>query len=257
MMEVWDMFESAESLKNRVCLITGAAQGMGRSIAEHLCRAGASAVLADIQSDKAEAVAGDLRAAGHTADAVAVDVRKPESARAMAARSIDLHGRIDVLINNAGLDDPPGIAWELAPQHWIDIIDTNLSGQWWCTMAVLPHMLAKSSGRIIFVSSVSARRGGKSGSVAYNASKAGLIGLTIGLSVQVESSGILVNAIAPGPTGTGRPMTQAEIEAYQEMYPMGIVGPEPVARACEYLIGPGGDWISGAVLNVSGGGWRG
>lgn len=251
------MTESAEALENRICLITGAAQGIGRSIAEHLCRAGASAVLADVQTDKSEAVARELRASGHTANAIAVDIRELEAAREMVAQTLALHGRIDVLINNAGLDHPPGFTWELGPQHWNDVIDIDLTGQWWCTMAVLPHMIAKKSGRIIFISSVAARRGGTSGSVAYNAAKAGLIGLTIGLSAQLESSGILVNAIAPGPTGTGPAMTPQQIDAYREIYPMGIVGPEPVARACEYLIGPGGDWISGAVLNVSGGGWRG
>jgi NAD(P)-dependent dehydrogenase (short-subunit alcohol dehydrogenase family) len=175
----------------------------------------------------------------------------------MVDQAIALHGHVDALINNAGLDEPPGRAWELGPEHWIDVIDTNLSGQWWCTMAVLPHMLARRTGRIVFISSVSARRASRSGSVAYNASKAGLIGLTIALSAQVETGGVLVNAIAPGPTGTGNIMTSSQLKAYEALYPLGVVGPEPVAHACGYLIGPGGDWLSGTVLNVSGGGWRG
>jgi NAD(P)-dependent dehydrogenase (short-subunit alcohol dehydrogenase family) len=118
-------------------------------------------------------------------------------------------------------------------------------------------MMQQRSGRIVFISSGSARIGDPGISVAYNASKAGLIGLTIGLSVHLEPFGILVNAIAPGYTGTGEPMSEEERAAYDAAHPLGIVGPEPVARACVYLASEGGNWITGAVLNVSGGWWRG
>ena len=137
------------------------------------------------------------------------------------------------------------------------MIDTNLSGAWWCTAAVLGHMRDRRSGRIIFISSGSARVGDREISVAYNASKAGLVGLTIGLSTHVEASGILVNAIAPGYTGTGQPMGDEERAQYATEHPLGVVGPGPVADACVYLASSSGDWISGAVLNVSGGWVRG
>jgi NAD(P)-dependent dehydrogenase (short-subunit alcohol dehydrogenase family) len=167
------------------------------------------------------------------------------------------YGRVDVLVNNAGIDAPPGAAWEIDADHWRRVIDTNLSGAWWCTSAVLEHMRERGSGRIIFISSGSARIGDPVISVAYNASKAGLIGLTIALSVHVERFGILVNAIAPGYTGTGQPLSRAERAAYDAAHPLGIVGPGPIADACVYLASSSGDWISGAVLNVSGGWWRG
>ena len=257
------MNDPADSLIGRVCLVTGAAQGLGLSIAEHLCRSGATVILADIQLEKAQAAAATLRAAGHTADALPVDISDVASAQEMVNQAIVQHGHVDVLINNAGLDFPTGFAWEMGAQHWNQIINVDLSGPWWCTMAVIPHMLARGSGRIIFISSISARVGSRDRRpestelVAYNAAKSGLLGLTIGLSAQAESSGIRVNAIAPGPIGTGRPFTEAEWESYQSRQPLGVVGPEPVALACLYLIGPAGDWISGAVMNVSGGAWRG
>ena len=214
-------------------------------------------LVADIQEDLAEKVADRLRAEGGTAVSCHVDVADPRSASSMVDSCVRELGGVDVLVNNAGIDAPPGAAWEIPEDHWHRVIDTNLSGAWWCTGAVLRRMIEQRSGRIVFISSGSARIGDPGISVAYNASKAGLIGLTIGLSVHLEPYGILVNAIAPGYTGTGEPMTSEERAAYDDAHPLGIVGPEPVARACVYLASEGGDWITGAVLNVSGGWWRG
>jgi 3-oxoacyl-[acyl-carrier protein] reductase len=118
-------------------------------------------------------------------------------------------------------------------------------------------MKERGSGRIVFISSGSARIAEHDISVAYNASKAGLIGLTIGLSVHLEPFGILVNAVAPGPTGTGHPMTERQRTAYLEQFPLGLGGPEPIADAVRYLARGSGNWVSGAVLNVSGGWVRG
>jgi NAD(P)-dependent dehydrogenase (short-subunit alcohol dehydrogenase family) len=244
-------------LEGQVAIVTGAAQGIGKCIAESLAEDGASVVLADIQHPKASEVAESIRVRGLEADATAVDVREPGSAEAMVEFALRRFGKVDLLVNDAGLDAPPGPAWEISEDHWRQIIDTNLSGAWWCSRAVLPHMKERTSGRIIFISSGSARIGEHDISVAYNASKAGLIGLTVGLSVHLEPFGILVNAVAPGPTGTGQPMTERQRVAYAEQFPLGLGGPEPIANACLYLARGSGDWISGAVLNVSGGWVRG
>ena len=119
------------------------------------------------------------------------------------------------------------------------------------------RMAARKAGRIIFLSSIASWRASLTTAVAYNAAKAGINGLTIGLAKQVEPYGILVNAVAPGPTGTGEPMTAAELEADRKLYPIPIAGAQPIADACLYLAGPGGAWISGITLNVSGGRWHG
>ena len=248
---------SDAQLSGRVAVVTGAAQGIGRCIAESLAEDGASVVVADIQEHVAGEVVEDLRTRGSDAMSVAVDIADPASAGAMIERTLERFGRVDILVNDAGIDAPFGAAWEIGEDHWRRVIDVNLSGQWWCTRAVVPHMMQRRAGRIIFISSGSARIGQRDISVAYNASKAGLIGLTVGLSVHLEPFGILVNAIAPGPTGTGQPMSEDERRAHERDYPLGIVGPEPIAEACRYLVRSSGDWISGAVLNVSGGWWRG
>ena len=248
---------SDAQLSGQVAVVTGAAQGIGRCIAESLAADGASVVVADIQEHIAAEVAETLRARGSGAMSVAVDIGDPTSAEAMIGRTLERFGHVDVLVNDAGIDAPSGAAWEIDEEHWRRVIDVNLSGQWWCTRAVVPHMMERRSGRIIFISSGSARIGQSDISVAYNASKAGLIGLTVGLSVHLEPFGILVNAIAPGPTGTGQPMSEEERSAHEREFPLGIVGPEPIAEACRYLARSSGDWISGTVLNVSGGWWRG
>lgn len=248
---------SDAQLSGRVAVVTGAAQGIGRCIAESLAEDGASVVVADIQEHVAGEVAEDLRARGSDAMSAAVDIGDPSSAGSMIERALERFGRVDILVNDAGIDAPFGAAWEIGEEDWRRVIDVNLSGQWWCTRAVVPHMMERRGGRIIFISSGSARIGQRDISVAYNASKAGLIGLTVGLSVHLEPFGILVNAIAPGPTGTGQPMSEDERSAHEREYPLGIVGPEPIAEACRYLARSSGDWISGAVLNVSGGWWRG
>ncbi len=248
---------SEGELTGQVTIVTGAAQGIGRCIAEFMANDGAAVLLADIQHERVQKEALALRDLGLRAEAVSVDVRDPGSTREMAEAALDLFGKVDVLVNNAGLDAPPGAPTEMTEQHWHDVIETNLSGAWWCTRAVLPGMMNRRSGRVIFISSGSARIGQVDISPAYNASKAGLIGLTVGLSAHLESHGILVNAITPGPTGTGQPMTTEERDEHERRFPLGIVGPEPVAHACLYLARESGDWVSGAVLNVSGGWWRG
>ena len=244
-------------LIGQVAIVTGAAGGLGACIAERLAFEGAAVVLADIDLAAAERVAAELTAAGLKAYARYVDVADEGSARSMAADTLAELGRIDILINNAAIDAPPGLPWSIDADHWRRVIDVDLTGQWWCTSAVIDHMIARGSGRIVFISSVSARVGKPGLSVAYNSAKAGLLGLTVGLAANLEGHGIRVNAVAPGPTGTGRPMSEADRTAYAATFPLGLGGAKPVADACAYLVCSSGDWVSGSVLNVSGGFWRG
>jgi NAD(P)-dependent dehydrogenase (short-subunit alcohol dehydrogenase family) len=244
-------------MSDPVTIITGAAGGIGRDVAMAVAALGHQVILADINESGLEAVAGLPEFyPGKTAH-VSIDITSPSSAAALVAVALDRFGRIDALIHCAGIDAPRGNAWELGETHWRRIIEADLNGAWWCTQAVLPAMLNQQRGRIILVGSSAGRQPSLGTSVAYNAAKAGVTGLVIGLSSQVESHGIRVNVIAPGPTGTGAGMTDEERADYRRVYPLGEGGTLPVVEACKYLLGPGGDWLSGSVLNVSGGRVRG
>jgi NAD(P)-dependent dehydrogenase (short-subunit alcohol dehydrogenase family) len=247
-----------ESGIERRVLITGASGGIGGEVAKRFVARGAVVCLADLRLDAAEELAREIARAGGKATPVPVDIRDPASVAHMVGQAVDALGHIDVLVHCAGLDAPRGVAWELDDRdHWDRILDVDLNGAWRCARAVIPHMLARGSGRIIFMGSVAGRRGSASASVAYSAAKAGIHGLTMALARQLEGQGILVKAIAPGPTGTGEPMTETERLQDEQAYALPIVGPRPVADACLYLAGESGDWITGTILNVSGGRWHG
>jgi NAD(P)-dependent dehydrogenase (short-subunit alcohol dehydrogenase family) len=244
-------------LTGKVAIVTGAAQGIGEKVATFLAEDGAAVVLADIQHERVVETARGLKGRGYNAVAMHLDISNPAMATQVAQRTNSEFGAIDILINSAGLDAPSGAAWEIDEEHWRRVIDVNLSGQWWCSKAVLPFMIEQRGGRIVFISSIAARIGRKNTSVAYNATKAGLVGLTIALATHLEPFGILVNAIAPGPTGTGTRNRDENDPRFRDEVPLGYGGAEPVAHACRYLARTSGDWISGAVLNVSGGVWKG
>ena len=246
------------ALENMSIIVTGAAQGIGECVARMLAEEGARLMLADIQREKVNAVAESLRKQDKEAYSVEVDITDLQLVQNMVDAALEKLGDIDALVNVAGLDAPPGIAWEIDEEHWRHVVDVDLNGPWWCTKAVLPHMMEKKKGKIVTISSMSARVGDPFSSPAYAAAKAGLVGMTIGLAAQLESYGIMVNAIMPGVIGsTGSPMQEGFLEMYEAMYPLGAGGPEPVAHAVTYLLGPSGDWISGVAMNVSGGLVRG
>ncbi len=244
---------------DQVFVVTGAAQGIGKCIAEQLAANAATLLLCDIQEEKVAAVADELQAGGAVARATKVDIADIASVQTMVAHAIATFGHIDALVNNAAIDAPLGKAWEIDTEHWNQIIDVNLSGAWWVTRAVIPHMMERRKGKIVTISSLAARIGSEEHSPAYSAAKAGLIGLTTSLATQLEPYNILVNCITPGMIGTGTDinMSPQEKDAYREKFPLGIVGPQPVAAAVEYLLADSGNWVSGTVLNVSGGGHRG
>jgi 3-oxoacyl-[acyl-carrier protein] reductase len=243
---------------DRVALVTGAAQGIGEAIARSLAARGATVALADIDHEKVTAVGESIVGDGGKARAYHVDVAD----RAMVTDLIDAVtrdlGSVDALVNNGGLDAQPGRALEIDDAHWNRLIDIDLTGQWWCTQAVLPGMVERKYGRIVYVSSSSVYIGGRNISPAYCAAKSGLIGLTVALATQVEEHNVLVNCLMPGPTGnTGTPMDPSDVPAYLQSHPLGFGGPRPLVDATRYLLDSSGDWISGAILNVSGGRLRG
>lgn len=234
-------------------VVTGAAQGIGEYTARALAAQGARLYLTDIQQEKVAMVAEELGM-----DSGPVDISDPKSAQAMIDDAMTKLGGVDVLLNIGGIDCQYVSCLEMDESHWKRLIDTDLSGPWWVTKAVLPHMVERGSGKVIFISSIAGRMAGEGISPAYSAAKAGLIGLVNQLSQEMEQKGVLVNAIAPGVIGTtGTPMQDADIEEYEAGFALGVGGPKPVTEAIQYLLGDGGDWISGAVMNVSGGFLRG
>lgn len=245
-------------LTNIVAIVTGAAQGIGECIARTLAADGATLLLADIQEEKLADVAKSLRKDGARVESMLVDISKPKMAEAMAAATLRNFGRIDALVNNAAIDAPSGLAHEINEFHWREIIEVDLSGTWWCIKAVLPHMTERRRGKIVSITSSASRGGNPTTSPAYAAAKAGINGLTAGLSVQLERFGILVNAIMPGATGnTGVPLSDDERVEFLARHPLGFGGPQPTADAVRFLLRPSGNWISGAIMNVSGGRIRG
>ncbi len=252
-------YSTHRPLNDQVVIVTGAAQGIGECVARYLARQGAKLALGDLQIDKLNAVQQQLSSQGAVACAYYVDIANPDLVKAMIGSVLQDFGRIDALVNVAGLDAPPGLAWEITEAEWRNVIDVNLSGQWWMIQAVLPQMMTQRSGKIVTISSISARHAFPDHTPAYSAAKAGLIGLTSSLATQLEPYGILVNCILPGMIGTGTDinMSQQAKDEYTRQFPLGIVGPEPVAAAVTYLLAESGNWISGTAMNVTGGLFKG
>src|ERR1700722_8132094 len=199
-------------LTGRIALITGAASGIGRGIANAFAREGASIVVADrVPEARAAAVLAEIRAHGREALFVQTDVSSESSVSAMAEAALSRFGRVDVLVNNAGIVTE-SLLENLPVEDWDRVINTNLRGTFLCTRALIGQMLARGDGRIINIASQLAQIGGRS-MAHYSASKAGVIGLTKSLAREVSARGVLVNAIAPGPIDT--PMLHGESEEWR------------------------------------------
>jgi 3-oxoacyl-[acyl-carrier protein] reductase len=244
-------------LDDTAAVVTGAAQGVGECIVASLARDGATVLVGDLHEDKAQTVAAQLRGEGLNVQAARVDVRSAGSAGHLAQVALSRLGRIDLLItctsSGAILDEP----WTMSEERWQTVLDTELSGAWWCTQAVLPQMMQRNSGCVIFVSPGSARVDGRETSVAQSAARGGLLGLTVGLALHLEPHGIRVNAIAPETPGAGEPLTAEDLAKLEREFPHGVVGAQAIADACLVLARPSGEHVSGAVLNATGGLWRG
>ena len=238
-------------MTNRVALVTGASQGIGRACAKELAARGVRVIAGARQSDKLAALVEEIRAAGGNANAVSLDVTDPQSVKAMTSA----HGKsIDILVNNAGITGD-GLAMRMRDPDWHRVLDTNLTGSFRCARALMRPMLRKRWGRIINVASV-VGLSGNPGQANYTASKAGLIGLTKTLALELAGRNITVNAVAPGMVETA--MTE-EVNANSRSkilsrVPLGRMGrPEEIAAAVCFLASEEAGYITGHVLNVSGG----
>jgi 3-oxoacyl-[acyl-carrier protein] reductase len=238
-----------------VAIVTGAGQGIGRAIAIALGLRDMHVVAADINGTNASKVQQEIQSLGREALAIEVDVSSEASVALMIKRTLEEFGTIDVLVNNAGIYPGATIA-KLTQQSWDEVIGTNLTGQFLCSRAAVPIMLEKKKGRIINMSSTTAFRGAKNGA-HYAASKAGVIGFTKALALELAPSGITVNAICPGLTDTAQPrgnMTDEELYAKKDRVPLQrIAQPEDIVGPVLFLASDKARHITGQTLGVNGG----
>jgi 3-oxoacyl-[acyl-carrier protein] reductase len=238
-------------MTNRVALVTGASQGIGRACAKALAARGVRVIAGARQADKLASLVDEIRADGGSANAVSLDVRDQRSVNAMNSA----HGKaISILVNNAGITGD-GLAMRMRDADWQRVIDTNLTGSFRCARALMRPMLRKRWGRIINIASV-VGLSGNPGQANYTASKAGLIGLTKSLALELAGRNITVNAVAPGFVDTA--MTEALDETARSKIlsrvPLGRMGRlDEVAAAVCFLASEEAGYITGHVLNVSGG----
>ena len=241
-------------MNNRTALVTGASRGIGRACALALAKAGARVAVAARQTDKLEEVAAEIRALGGEAFVVPMDLSAPDSIKEAATRVAKEFGRIEILINNAGLTRD-GLAMRMKRDDWDIVIQTNLSGAFFTIQQVLPGMIRERWGRLVNIASV-VGESGNAGQANYAASKAGLIGLTKSLAQEVASRNVTVNAVAPGfiETDMTAKLSDEQKVKIVEAVPLRRIGTaEDVASAVRFLASGEASYITGHVLDVNGG----
>lgn len=242
-------------LTGQVAVITGAGRGIGRAIALRFAREGADIGVIELDAESGPSVAAEVRGLGRRAVAVAADVSRPEVVDA-AFQKIDAElGKVDVLVNNAGIEKRAPFL-DIAPEDWQRQLDVNLSGTFYCTQAAARRMAGRRYGRIVNLSSVAGLIG-PIDLAAYGASKAGVVGLTRGAALDLADLGVTVNAIAPGPIETDLMRGAWSADALRERPQHGAIARfgtvEEIAEAALFLASPRSGFITGITLPVDGG----
>ncbi len=243
-----------KKLKNKIAIITGGADGIGKATAIRFALEGAIAVIWDLNEDKGILLTEEIRSDGGEADFYKVNTADYQQVENAAAAVVEKYGQVDILINNAGITRDASLK-KMTVEQWHQVIDVNLNGVFYCTKAVSPYMMDKGYGRIISTSSVVALYG-NFGQTNYVATKAGVIGMTKTWARELGRKGITVNAIAPGFISTEMVALMPEnvLATMREKVPLGRLGkPEEIASAFVFLASGEAAYINGAVLSVDGG----
>lgn len=239
---------------NRTAIVTGGARGIGRAIARKLAADGIQIVISDVMADAAEAAAKEMAALGVRSSAVVADVSRIGDVETLIRKTIQEFGAVDYLVNNAGVTRD-NISLRMSEAEWDLVLGVNLKGTFLCSQAAAREMIKKRFGRIVNLASVSGIMG-TAGQANYASSKAGVIALTKSMARELGSRNITVNAVAPGfiLTEMTDKLSDSVKEAYVAQIPLKRAGtPEDVAEAVRFLISPAAQYITGTVLNVSGG----
>jgi 3-oxoacyl-[acyl-carrier protein] reductase len=242
------------SLKDKIALVTGASQGIGRAIALSLTESGATVAIAARNTEKLNTLAAEISQAGGEALIVPMDVADAAQVKSGFQQTLAKFCRLDILVNNAAITRDT-LALRMKLEDWDAVLRTNLTGAHLCTQQALGAMLKQRSGRIINITSVVAETG-NAGQSNYVASKAGLIGLTRAIAVEVASRSITVNAIAPGfiETPMTDPLSPELKEKMKSLIPLGRFGADKeIAAAVVFLSSDEAAYITGQVLDVNGG----
>ncbi|HEY1608319.1 MAG TPA: SDR family NAD(P)-dependent oxidoreductase [Paraburkholderia sp.] len=241
-------------LTNRVVVITGGARGLGYAVAQRALRSGAAVALWDLDGARLERSRGELSALGQVSTAT-VELTDETAVAAAVAQTRQAHGKIDALVNSAGITGGNGLTWELPVDVWRRVIDVNLIGSYLTCRAVIPHMLEAGYGRIVNIASVAGKEGNPTAS-HYSASKAGVIGLTKSLGKELALKNILVNAVTPAAAKTEifDSMKQEHIDYMLAKIPMNrFLQPDEAASLIVWLTTEDCAFSTGAVFDLSGG----
>jgi 3-oxoacyl-[acyl-carrier protein] reductase len=241
-------------LEGRVCIVTGSARGIGLSIAETFAKEGAIVVVTDVRADLIESSVKEIVSKGGKAVGIAANVAESVQVGALVTRVVEELGRIDVLVNNAGVTRD-ALLVRMSEADWDFVLDVNLKGAFLMSQAVAKVMMKQRSGKIVNISSVVGLMG-NAGQANYSASKAGLIGLTKSAAKELGGRGVCVNAVAPGfiETEMTASLSEESRRAFLENIPLKRAGqPSDVASAALFLASAAGDYITGQVIGVNGG----
>jgi len=244
----------AKPLAGKVALVTGGTRGIGLAVARSLADDGASVVVSGRDPDRLESAAKELEGLGASTLAVAADVAKREDADRLVEAAKERFGRIDLLVNNAGITRDQLLV-RMKDDDWDQVLDTNLRGVFLMTRAAGKVMMRQKSGRIVNISSTAGAMG-NAGQVNYSAAKAGVIGLTKAAARELAHWNILVNAVAPGliETDMAAAIPAEAREALMQQVPLKRIGTaKEVAEVVRFLAGEGGGYITGQVIHVNGG----